>query len=366
MQTTKLKRLAIIARHPVQYYAPLFEQMAKQWDIKVFYHHRASLTKFDEGFSREITWDIPILKGYTHVFSHRIKDVKAYNPTAILIYGWAYRSHLTIIFHFSKKIKILFRGDSTLLDQTGACRTMIKSFVLRKIYAQVDLALYVGSNNKAYFQSYRLKDEQLIYARHAVDNERYAVNRAQEAAKLRESLAIPDTDILVLFAGKLIPKKDPGLLLQAFGNLNIPGVHLLVVGGGILEPTLKNTALTLPNRRNVYFLPFQNQQRMPVIYQSCELFCMPSAGPGETWGLAINEAMASGKAILASDKVGGAADLIDPTNGRIFTSGDLKSFMNELRALLERKNKLLEMGKTSSEKIKGWNFQHQIEAIHGL
>lgn len=366
MQTLKIERLAIIARHPVQYYAPVFQSMAKQHNIKVFYHQKTSSTKYDKGFRRNITWDIPLLEGYAYVFSHRIKDVQEYHPTVILVYGWNYLSHLTIIFHFSKKVQLLFRGDSTLLDETNRFRAMIKSYLLPKIFAQVNLALYVGRNNKAYFQRYGLKNEQLIYARHAVDNERFAANHLSEVAKLRSSLGIPDLDILILFAGKLTLKKNPQILLKAFGALNIPGLHLLVVGDGILEAALKNTALTLSNRHNIHFLPFQNQQCMPVIYQSCDLFCMPSAGPGETWGMAINEAMAAGKAILASDKVGGAADLIDHRNGRIFNSGDLKSFMNELEALLKCKDKLLEMGKTSSEKIKSWDFQHQIDAIHGI
>jgi glycosyltransferase involved in cell wall biosynthesis len=73
----------------------------------------------------------------------------------------------------------------------------------------------------------------------------------------------------------------------------------------------------------VHFLPFQNQSLMPVVYRLGNVFVLPSQGPGETWGLALNEAMATGRAIIASSKVGGARDLILPgTNGWIFESGD--------------------------------------------
>jgi glycosyltransferase involved in cell wall biosynthesis len=366
MQIPEIERLAIICQHPVQYYAPLFKLMAKQHEIKVFYASKSNENRFDIGFGRHISWDVPLLKGYTYVFSHRLKDIHDYRPTAILIYGWAYRSHFKIILHFRKRIMLLFRGDSTLLDPINRWRAILKAYLLRKIYAKIDFALYVGSNNKAYFEKFGLATTQLIYARHAVDNARFAATRQLEVAKLRASLAIADADILVLFAGKLIHKKQPELLLKAFGNLNIPGTHLLLVGDGILGETLKKNARELLNQHAIHFLPFQNQQRMPVIYQSGDLFCMPSAGPGETWGLAINEAMAARTAILVSDKVGGAADLIDDNNGQKFRSGCLEDLSKKLRIMLASKRKLQVMGQASGEKIGNWNFQHQIDAIHGV
>jgi len=366
MQIPEIERLAIICQHPVQYYAPLFQLMAKQHEIKVFYASKSYENRFDIGFGRNISWDVPLLEGYAYVFSHRLKDIHDYRPTAILIYGWAYRSHFKIILHFSKRIMLLFRGDSTLLDPINRWRAILKACLLRKIYAKIDFALYVGSNNKAYFEKFGLATTQLIYAKHAVDNARFAATRRLEVAKLRASLAIADADILVLFAGKLIPKKQPELLLKAFGSLNLPAAHLLMVGDGILGETLKKNAFKFSNHHAIHFLPFQNQQRMPVIYQCCDLFCMPSAGPGETWGLAINEAMAAGKAILASDKVGGAADLIDNSNGLIFTSGNLEDLTDKLKTMLVSKRTLQIMGKGSSEKVKNWNFQHQINAIYGI
>jgi glycosyltransferase involved in cell wall biosynthesis len=62
---------------------------------------------------------------------------------------------------------------------------------------------------------------------------------------------------------------------------------------------------------------------MPVIYRMANVYILPSKGPGETWGLALNEAMASGIPVLASAKVGGAIDLIAPdVNGMIFELGE--------------------------------------------
>jgi glycosyltransferase involved in cell wall biosynthesis len=50
---------------------------------------------------------------------------------------------------------------------------------------------------------------------------------------------------------------------------------------------------------------------MPVAYRLADVFVLSSQGPSETWGLAINEAMACGRLVVASSKCGGATDLID-------------------------------------------------------
>ncbi|MNI79776.1 UDP-D-galactose:(glucosyl)lipopolysaccharide-1,6-D-galactosyltransferase [compost metagenome] len=117
-------------------------------------------------------------------------------------------------------------------------------------------------------------------------------------------------------------------------------------------------------KRRIHFLDFQNQTAMPVVYQACDLFCLPSQGPGETWGLAVNEAMAAGKAVLVSDKVGCAADLVKPMiNGAIFKSGDLADLKQKLKTLTENKTKLAQMGLASHQIIQDWSFEKQVKAI---
>jgi glycosyltransferase involved in cell wall biosynthesis len=87
---------------------------------------------------------------------------------------------------------------------------------------------------------------------------------------------------------------------------------VLFVGSGSLENELKQKA---PN--NCIFLGFQNQSVMPIIYRMADVFVLPSVGPGETWGLAMNEALACGVPVIASEKCGWAIDLINSSNGMI-------------------------------------------------
>lgn len=132
-----MKKLAIVTTHPIQYYAPWFRLMSQRnvINLKVFYTWSQAKEKVkDKTFGQDISWDIPLLKGYEFEFienistnpgSHHFRGIicpdlipaiKKYNPDAILIFGWNFVSHLKVMRYFKNKIPIWFRGDSTLLD----------------------------------------------------------------------------------------------------------------------------------------------------------------------------------------------------------------------------------------------------------
>ncbi|MFA6088110.1 glycosyltransferase family 4 protein, partial [Mucilaginibacter sp.] len=290
-----------------------------------------------------------------------IQQVNSFKPAALLVFGWAYHSHLKAIRYFKNKLPVYFRGDSTLLDEQPNLRSTLKTVFLKWVYRHIDHAFYVGTNNKAYFKKYGLNDGQLTFAPHAIDNDRFAASYNIKAEKLRNNLGIPAEAILILFAGKLEDKKAPSLLLKAVINLNQPNLHLLFVGDGVLQKQLKETSAA---NSNIHFIDFKNQLEMPAIYQACNLFCLPSKGPEESWGLAVNEAMACKKAILVSDKVGCAIDLVKENyNGGIFKSGDLGDLLKHLTLLTESKVLLEEYGENSGKMIKNWSFIKIAEAI---
>lgn len=375
-------RLAIITTHPIQYYAPIFSLLHRRGksEICVFYTWgEAALSKYDPGFNIQISWDVPLLENYPYQWiqndskdpgSHHfkgiitpnlIKQIEKWRPSAVLVFGWNYQGHLKAIRYFSKKLPVYFRGDSTLLDEAGSFKTFIKFTILRWVYGHVNHAFYTGSSNKQYFKKCGLKEHQLSFAPHAVDNQRFQEDKTREATELREKLGICSQETLILFAGKLEPKKSPYLLLSAFLALKRNDVHLLFVGNGPLEALLKENA---GNRPRVHFLNFQNQSVIPVVYQACDLFCLPSGGPGETWGLTVNEAMACGKAILVSDKVGCARDLVrENYNGAVFESGNLPDFIQKLDSLVRSKNLLQQYGNNSRALIKDWTLLKIAEAI---
>jgi len=378
-----MNRLAIVTTHPIQYYAPVFQKIAKHNPAtKVFYTWgKSSLEKYDPDFQKTIEWDIPLLEGYDYKFLENsstkpgtdhfrgisnpngIEKIKEFNPDAILVYGWAWESHLKILRHFSGRTKVWFRGDSNLLDKAPWHRSAVRSIILRFIYRYIDLAFYVGSENKRYFQQFGLKEEQLRFAPHAIDNDRFSIPRPGEVMQIRESLSIPPEAKLILFAGKFEPKKDPFTLLRAFENMKETDVYLLFTGNGVLEKALKKTASQSSKMDKIRFLDFQNQSMMPALYQACQVFCLPSVGPGETWGLAVNEAMAAGKAVVVSNKVGCAADLVGSDNGCIFESGDVNDLTKKLENVILAIEQGEDPGSVSRKIIEKWSFEKQVSVI---
>jgi len=381
-----MKRLVVITTHPIQYNSPLFAMLSKRGkiEIKVFYTWGTAVeeNKYDPGFGKIIKWDLPLLEGYENSFventaidpgSHHfkgivnpslIKDIESWKADAILVFGWAFHSHLKCLRYFKGKIPVLFRGDSTLLDEHRGIRQLVRRFFLKWVYAHVDRALFVGENNQQYFIAHGLKSAQLVHAPHATDNERFAEPNdlyETQALSIRQSLGVAETDLLLLFAGKFEAKKNPLYLLQLLTAIPDKRLKILFVGSGVLLPQLQAAA---EKDQRILLMDFQNQQGMPVIYRIADLFILPSAGPGETWGLALNEAMASGRAIVASNKVGGTADLIDPAiNGLVIDPTNDKDFITFIKLALDDKTRLKEMGRQSRKKIQSFTYNHIAQVI---
>jgi glycosyltransferase involved in cell wall biosynthesis len=348
------KKLAVVSTHPIQYYAPVFRALAESATVqpKVFYtwSQTATGSQFDKGFGSSLSWDIPLLEGYDYEFVPNVarkpgvesfwgmrnpglmQAISSWDAEALLVYGWNLHSHLQIMRLMKGRIPVFFRGDSTLLDERSLFRKLARKAALQWVYSHVDMAIAVGQNNADYFSWCGVPPERIAIAPHSIDMRRFAdMSQGYEdkAAAWRRELGIGAQELVLVYAGKLIPTKDPGLLLEAFTRLRAP-VHLVLFGSGELEGPLKARSNGLAG---VHFLPFQNQSAMPAVYRVGDLFILPSCG--ETWGLALNEAMACGRAIIASSKVGGARDLIrNGSNGWIFESGNADDLVRVLKTAL--------------------------------
>ncbi|MGN6436117.1 MAG: glycosyltransferase family 4 protein [Agriterribacter sp.] len=381
-----MKKLIIVTTHPIQYNAPLFRLLAERHvvQVKVLYTwgEKAMAGKFDPGFGKNIDWDIPLLEGYEFEFlknvsktpgshhnkgiinPHIIDKIEEFGPDAVLVYGWNFDSHLRVMKHFKSRIPIYFRGDSTLLNQNSHSfiRKFLRFVYLTNVYRYVDRAFYVGTNNRSYFVKYGLKERQLVFVPHAIDNLRFSRNREaneQAAFEWRKRLGITENAVVFLFAGKLEPNKNPFILCEAFCELTGTNSHLILVGNGIHEGELR---AIYSNRTNIHFIPFQNQSLMPIVYRLGDWFVLPSRS--ETWGLSINEAMASGRTVIASDKCGGAVDLIDDqVSGLIFQWNDKSSLVTAMNTAISSRSKWRSMRTLAAQKIAQFSFESDALAI---
>jgi glycosyltransferase involved in cell wall biosynthesis len=373
------KKLAIISSHPIQYNAPLFAMLARSelLEIKVFYTWSQSREiLFDKDFGKAIQWDIPLLNGYSCEFVENAsknpgpgsyrgiicpalnKAIKDWGAKALLVYGWAYHAHYHAMKYFKGKIPVWFRGDSTMLDETGGLKQAMRRMILRFIYRNADYAFFVGENNRQYFLKHGIPATRLFFAPHAIDNQRFGNPSGEmllDAEKWRSELDIGPEGIVVLFVGKFEPKKNPLLLIHAGIKLNNPAIHFIFVGNGVLEQQMKDLT---KGRKEFHFIPFQNQSRIPVVYYMGDILALPSQGPGETWGLVVNEAMACGKAVLVSDKSGCAIDLVKPgENGFIMPSGNMGECAELLKKMTLSRAYVKKMGQASKQHIASWSFE---------
>jgi glycosyltransferase involved in cell wall biosynthesis len=368
-------RLAIIVSHPIQYYTPVYQRLARRDDIaiKVFFTwHSGQAPIEDRGFQRPIAWDIPLTEGFefelvqnissdpgTHHFTGLrnptlVSRVTAWRPDVIHVTGWAWFSHLQALRVFSNSgCRILFHGDSHLLDtRPRGPRWWIKRAVLQRVFTWPTAFLVVGSANRAYYESFGVKSNRLCPCPHSVDVGRFAEPAErfeEEARQWRREMKISLDQCVILFAGKFERKKRPLELMQAIYALADPSLVLVMVGNGELEAEVNAYAAVSPKHFRV--LPFQNQSRMPVVYRLGDLFVLPSAF-GESWGIAVNEALACGRPVLVSDRVGCAADVINASCGRVFSWSGSFGLTQALREM--DRSKLSNMGVAATKRA--WLF----------
>ncbi|HTV26214.1 MAG TPA: glycosyltransferase family 4 protein [Xanthobacteraceae bacterium] len=370
-------RIAFIVSHPIQYFAPLHQRLALRSDvqIKVFFTwHAGGRAVRDSGFRIPVAWDIPLTEGYdfeavpnraadpgTHHFRGLwnptlVRQVMAWRPDVVHITGWAWQSHFMAMRAFAKcGVPFLFRGDSHLLDDhRHGPRWWIKSILLRWIFSWPAAFLVVGAANRAYYETFGVTPDRLFFCPHSVDVRRFAEPAAaleEQAAGWRRKLGIKSGKTVLLYAGKFEPKKRPVDLMRAVLAIDDPDLVLILVGDGELREAVEEVARLAPERFRI--VPFQNQSRMPVVYRLGDIFVLPSAY-GETWGLAVNEAMASGRPVLLSDRVGCGPDVVDPSCGRVFSWIDPQSFTMRLWEMTADRAELVRMGNAATKRA--WSF----------
>ncbi|MEM1300698.1 MAG: glycosyltransferase family 4 protein, partial [Pseudomonadota bacterium] len=332
-----MTRLAILTTHPVQYYAPLFREIADRIDLTVYYAHRATPEQqAASGFGTAFDWDVDLLSGYPHRFLRNVAsspNASAYAGCdapeigerlgeggfdGLMTLGWHVKAlHQGIWAAKRMGLPVMVRGDSQLGMRTGRFRRAAKALLYPSLLRVFDAVLAVGQRNREYFRHYGYPGERIVSSPHAVDTETFGRGASGGARKqMRDRLGVAEDVPIVLFCGKLVPFKRPGDVLEAVASLrsNGLGAEMLMAGSGELETHLQIRAeqLGVP----LHALGFVNQSRMPEVYASADVLVLPSTGR-ETWGLVANEALACGRPVVLSDAVGSAPDLGDGVAGRL-------------------------------------------------
>lgn len=337
------KRIGFLVSHPIQYYAPIFRELAKRCDLTVFFAHRQTPEQQARaGFGVAFDWDVDLLSGYdsrflTNVARQPSTDRFAGCDTpditdeianggfdAFIVPGWALRSYWQAVRACRRLgVPVLARGDSQLGSQRNSAIRIAKALAFSHLLRRFDGLLYVGQRNREYLLHYGVPAERLFFSPHCVDNDAFAaassgIHRLQGRR--------------VLFVGKLIGRKHPADLLHAVARLRDKPVQIAFAGSGELEPELRQIAAA--SSVDADFMGFVNQSELPAVYASADLLVLPSDGL-ETWGLVVNEAMACGIPAVVSDAVGCGPDLVEPgLTGATFPLGDVAALASAIENVL--------------------------------
>ncbi len=378
-------KVAYLVSHPIQYQAPVLATLAKNplIDLHVYFCSEMGSTSFyDPEFKQEISWDIPILEGYSYEFLPAvgstakasawlplnyglIRRLKKNGTQVLWVHGYARAFNFVSIF-LAKLfgIKVILRDDATELSrERSSLKQFFKSSVFFFLQKAIDRVITVGTLNTTYFKNLGFPEEKLTTVPYAVDTdyfEKAANSATKNREELRNSLGLSSDKPVILYVGKLIDIKAPHHLLESFISLSEKEntkleANLLFVGDGPLRESMEARA-EQAGLGNVKFLGFKNQTELPRYYDLCDLLVLPSMH--ETWGLVVNEAMCAGKAVIVSDNVGCGRDLVRANeNGYTFPAGDIGALCTKLELAIEDRAKLSEMGEKSREMVASFSLE---------
>lgn len=216
-----------------------------------------------------------------------------------------------------------------------------------------------------------------FFRRYGVDESRMWTMPLEPDYELIEGLTRPEIDGVMsrfgLAAGRmrmvcccrLVREKRVEQVIAAFARIALerPEWDLLIVGDGPLRAALeREVPAPLASAGRIRLLGFQDQHTVSCIYRASHALVL--ASDYEPWALVVNEAAAAGLALVTSDKVGAAYELLaDGHNGRQFRSGDAEALAAAIREVTDPGN-IEAMRERSAVEVARW--RREADPVQGL
>ncbi|HVN40832.1 MAG TPA: glycosyltransferase family 4 protein [Myxococcota bacterium] len=378
-------RLGIFVTHPIQYFAPLWRSLAATHglDLKVhFFSDHSVRGGIDPGFGVSVAWDVPVLEGYPHEFITRdapwqkpgrvsLPDVRnrirREHFDAVLVHGYSARFERQVLrIARAAGVRTLLRGEFAEVipfDGRSAWKSVLRTIYLRRLYSRIDAFCHLGEEGRIHLVRHGVPGDKMFFSPYAVDTELFEKQVCSlDRAQCRQELGIEEDQVVLLFSGKLIPKKAPLLLVEALRRLpRLEKVVLLVVGDGEQRAQVERDARAVLGDR--LLMPgFVNQSAIGRYYASADIFVMPSHY--ETWGLVVNEAMQFSLPVVVSTSVACHRDLVvgDET-GMVFHDGDVESLARGLARFIGDPSLRRQAGEQARKRIAAYSIEASAAGI---
>lgn len=201
-------------------------------------------------------------------------------PTTLLAFFWAryYGVRKVLTQHVP-----FVRYPNSLLNFV---QRIVMGTMARSVFSMADR---IGYLNKTVAQWLTPYSEKLVHVPNGVDLELFHPASDAEKNTLRITYGIPTDRPVVLFVGRLVPKKGYDIAISAASD----AYTLLMAGAGEVPPdAVKNT--------NSMFTGAVGQAELAAYYQLSDLLILPSYGEG--FPLCVQEALASGLPVVMSQE----------------------------------------------------------------
>jgi glycosyltransferase involved in cell wall biosynthesis len=157
----------------------------------------------------------------------------------------------------------------------------------------------------------------------------------ERVEEVRKLYGIPADRVIIGTVARLVPRKGMDTLLAAAKIVMAEhaDVHVLIVGGGPLQPELELLASELGISERVTFTGFvRDQDEMPSLFALIDIFCLPTRREG--YGMVLVEAAAMRKPVVTSDIAPVNAIVHHERTGLLATVDDAGSFAAALCRLV--------------------------------
>ena len=225
------------------------------------------------------------------------------------------------------------------------------------VFNKLDLATVPSRTAARILQSQQIRIP-IRAISNGVDTNRFHPGSQTDRLGIRRKYGLTPDRTLFLYVGRLDGEKGLDTLLEATALLQRDDFQLAIVGRGLYGQRLEKQVQTLGLEGHVVFIGFVEPEYLPALYNSADVFVMPS--PEELQSIATLEAMACGKPILAAN---GRAlpELVESgVNGYLFQPFQPEDTARKMNQLMDEREKWSEMGQASIARSQAHSLQNTI------
>jgi glycosyltransferase involved in cell wall biosynthesis len=268
-------------------------------------------------------------------------------PDVAVVNGWNnFGSLIAANCCVRRRIPMVVMSESSRRDET---RTQWKEAIKRRIVGLYSAALVGGDLHAEYLAELGMPRERIFTGYDVVDNDYFRRRTAEirnARIDVRKEHGLPERYFLA--SARFVEKKNIPRLIGAYAEYHYRSAtigntpwDLVILGDGPLRETLKSQLSSLNLQAHVHLPGFKRYDALPAYYAFANAFVHASIT--EQWGLVVNEAVASGLAVIVSNRCGCTPELVsgngftfDPANERELADRLLQMacLSNEQRARL--------------------------------